>query len=180
MLTFADWLIMAVLGISTLVSIWRGFVKEALSLVTWVAAILVVRFFASPFSSLLESRIETDYLRLGVACLVLFFGTMLVGGLLSYAVGEVIKVSGLAGADRFLGMFFGLVRGLLLVLAVVAGLMYSGLVDDAAWWRDSLLVQQFVQLIEQLLPDLWEQAKALLQNTDDLPEQLPKQLDKPA
>ena len=49
-----DWVIVGVLGVSTLISIRRGFVKEALSLITWIAAVLIARLFAGQFTVVLE------------------------------------------------------------------------------------------------------------------------------
>ena len=74
-----DWVILGILALSTLVSLKRGFVKEALSLLTWIAAVLIARVFANPVSVLLEPYIETASVRLGVAYLVLFIGTLMTG-----------------------------------------------------------------------------------------------------
>ena len=158
----ADWVIIMALGASSLISIWRGFVKEAMSLTTWVSAVLAVYFLAIPFSGLLESRIDNGIVRLVGACLVLFLGTILVGSLVGQAVGEMVKVSGLGGADRFLGIFFGLLRGALIVLLILAMIHYTGLGRDSNWWKESLFIPEMVKLVEYLAPHLLEKLLALL------------------
>ncbi len=163
MLSTVDWLIIAVLGISTLLSIRRGFVKEALSLLTWIAAVVVARLFASEFAVLLENQIETASVRMGAAYFLLFFGTLIVGSLVNQIVGELIRITGLAGADRFLGMFFGLARGSLIVLVAVAALHYLAPVKQDTWWQESQLIPHIVVMIEELGPLLWEQGEQLIQ-----------------
>ena len=87
-LSTVDWVIVAVLGISTLISLRRGFVKEALSLVTWIAAVLIARVFAGQFTVVLAPYIEMDSLRFGASFVVLFIATLMVGGMVNYLVGE--------------------------------------------------------------------------------------------
>lgn len=163
-LAVVDWIILGVLAISTLMSIQRGFVKEALSLVTWIAAVIVARLFAAQFAVLLEGHIATPSLRMGASYLVLFVGTLIVGGMVNFLVGEFVKFTGLTGTDRFLGMFFGLARGAILVLILVAGLHYLAPVKEDGWYLDSVLIPEIVKVVEQLGPVLWEQGEQLFQD----------------
>ncbi len=157
-----DWVILGVLGLSTLISIKRGFVKEALSLVTWFLAIVVARLFAGQTSTLLVGYIEVPSIRIGVAYALLFFGTLIVGGLVNRLISEVVKLSGLGGTDSFLGMFFGLARGGLVILVIVAGLHYLAPVKEDGWWQESVLIPHFVSAVEWLGPMLWEQGEQLI------------------
>jgi len=163
MFATVDWIILAVLAISTLMSVRRGFVKEALSLLTWIAAVIVARLFAGQFAVLLENSIETASLRLGAAYLILFVGTLIVGGMMNFLVGEFVKMTGLTGTDRFLGMFFGLARGALFVTLAVAGLHYLAPVKEDRWYQESRLIPEIVVLVERLGPVLWEQGEQLLE-----------------
>ena len=158
-----DWIIVGVLAVSTLISLRRGFVKEALSLLTWVAAILVARLFASQFTFVLAPYIETESLRLGAAYLILFIVTLMVGGMVNYMVSELVKVTGLSGLDRILGMAFGFVRGGIIVLVFVAILHYVLPVQEDNWYQQSRLIPEVVVLIEQLGPFIWEQGELLMQ-----------------
>lgn len=165
MLAIIDWVIIGILVISTLMSVRRGFVKEALSLATWIAAVIIARLFAGQFSVLLESQIETGSLRLGASYLVLFIGTLMVGGMVNFLVGEFVKMTGLTGTDRFLGMFFGLARGGLIILVIVAGLHYALPIKEDKWYTDSRLIPEIVTVIERLGPVLWEQGEQFIQDT---------------
>jgi len=163
-LAIFDWIIIGIVGISMLMSVRRGFVKEALSLVTWIAAVIIARLFAGHVSILLEGQIETASLRMGASYLLLFVGTLMVGGVVNFVMGEFVKMTGLTGTDRFLGMFFGLARGALIVLMIVAGMHYVLPVEEDDWYRQSRLVPEIVAVIERLGPVLWEQGEQLLQD----------------
>ena len=128
-LAVIDWIIMAVLLVSTLISIKRGFVKEALSLATWVAAIIVSRLFASQVSTLLVGAIEMPSMRLGVAYGLLFVGTLIVGALLNNLIGEAGKITGLGGTDQFLGLFRGFAGSSVVIVGVLYGLYAVELLD---------------------------------------------------
>jgi membrane protein required for colicin V production len=169
-----DWVIVGVLGISTLISIRRGFVKEALSLVTWIAAVLIARLFAGQFTVVLEPYIETDSLRLGASYLILFIATLMVGGMVNYLVSEFVRMTGLSGLDRLLGTIFGFARGGVIVLVFVALMHYVLPVDEDDWYQQSQFIPQLVNVIEELGPVLWEQGENLLdQNPDTSPELMP-------
>lgn len=152
-----DWIILGVIVISTLLSIRRGFLKEALSLGTLIVAIFVARVFGSRVSTLLIDVVEIPSVRAGIAYALLFFGTLVVGGLINRLLSEVVKFSGLGGTDRFLGMFFGLARGALIVLVGTALLHYLVPVEEDGWYKESLLLPHFVTAVEWLGPVLWEQ-----------------------
>ncbi len=158
-----DWVILAVLLLSTLIGLARGFVKEALSLATWLAALIVSRLFAGQVSTLLIDYISEPTLRLGAAYAILVVGTLIVGGLINRLVCELVRLSGLGGADKFLGMFFGFGRGGIVVLLVIAGLYYLVPVEDESWWNQSKLVPHVVRMVEWLGPLLWEQGEQLLE-----------------
>jgi hypothetical protein len=78
-MTWADWTIVGVLVLSALISIKRGFVKEALSLATWVAAVIIAIIFADRLAVLLEDHIATPSVREMAAFALLFVATLLVG-----------------------------------------------------------------------------------------------------
>ena len=164
-LAIVDWLILGILLISTSISFVRGFVKEALSLATWIAAIIIARLFANQLSTLLVEYIEVHSIRMGVSYVLLIVSTLVVGAMVNHLVSELVKMTGLSGTDRFLGMFFGFARGAVVVLVVVAGLYYLAPIEGDEWWSESVLIPQIVKTIEWLGPVLWEQGGHLVEST---------------
>jgi len=160
-MNWADWLILAVICISALISLKRGFVKEALSLATWLAAFVVARTFSFSFATLLVNYIDTYSLRLGAAFFLLFVLTLLVGALINYLITSLVKITGLTGTDRLLGMAFGLARGALLIIVAVALLKVTPIAEDT-WWRESYLVPRFLLLEEWSFSLFRDLAEALL------------------
>lgn len=142
-MNWADWTIVAVIAVSCLISIWRGFVREALSLLAWVAATFVAIAFHPRLAVVLSTWIEAPSIRTVLAFLILFLATLLVGALLNHLLVSVIRATGLSGFDRLLGMGFGAARGLLLVLALVMFLPMLVPVNQDGWWHQSQLIPHF-------------------------------------
>lgn len=142
-----DWVIIAIIALSSLISLKRGFVKEALSLVTWTVAGGVAWMFGGGLSHHLADYIATPSVRVMAACALLFVVTLMVGALINHVLSELIRVTGLSGTDRFLGMVFGAARGALLVVVVV-GLLSVVPVQEDAWWQSSVLVPQFLMIAD--------------------------------
>ena len=118
-LNWVDWVIIVVLTLSTLISLWRGFVREALSLAAWVVAFLAASVFADPVAALLSDIIKNVTGRYIVAYVVLFVGVLVLGTIVNALMAKLIRVSGLSGLDRLLGTIFGFTRGLIIMLVVV-------------------------------------------------------------
>ena len=154
-MVWADYLILLIILVSALIGVWRGFVREAFSLGTWILAFWVSLFFSHPFAGLLQGAITEPSLRLGVAYLSLFIMTLLVGALVNHLASSLVKVTGLTGMDRTLGVFFGIARGLVLVVILV---MLAGLtpMPGDSWWKDAFFIEYFEGLAvwsQDLLPD---------------------------
>jgi membrane protein required for colicin V production len=143
-MNLADGIILFIIAVSTLISVRRGFTREAFSLFTWVAAFLVARLFSPALELLLSDQIQTPSLRMAVAFGTLFAITLVVGALINHLLGELIRVTGLSGTDRLLGMVFGALRGALVVVVLVA-LGRRFFVQDP-WWQQSMLVPHFALL----------------------------------
>lgn len=145
--TWVDWTIIAVIAVSSLISLKRGFVKEALSLLTWIVAGAVAWMFGGALSQHLGAYIETPSARVIAACIILFVATLMVGALVNFLLGELVRVTGLSGTDRFLGMVFGAARGGLLVVVAV-GLLSLTPVPADPWWRESSLLPHFLMIAD--------------------------------
>ncbi len=143
-----DYIILGVVVLSAVIGLIRGFLKEALSLATWIAAILVAKLFASGLANAFADRIDAPIVRVVLAGGILFVGVLILGAVLNYVVSVLVEKTGLSGTDRMLGMVFGGIRGLLinaLVLVVAVAWVSKDQLDD---WRQE---SRFVPYLEQLV-----------------------------
>jgi membrane protein required for colicin V production len=118
-LNWVDWVIIIVLTLSTLLSLWRGFVREALSLAAWIVAFISASMFADPLAATLLSAIDNTTGRYIAAYVLIFVGVLVLGTILNGLMAKLVKLSGLSLLDRLLGTLFGFTRGLIVVLVVV-------------------------------------------------------------
>lgn len=137
-MTIFDYLVLFVLVCSIVISTMRGLIKEVLSLLGWVIALVVANAYGQDLAGMLGGVIPGAVMRLIVAFIVLFIGVRLLMALFALAVDAVIRRSGLGIADRGLGGLFGLARGLVLVLAAV---LLCGLtaIPQQPFWKNALL-----------------------------------------
>jgi len=150
-----DITILVVLSVSTLMAILRGFVKEAVSLSTWVAAFLIALTLSPKLAPLLPEVFAAPLLRQGVAWFVLFVATMIVGGLVNFMISSLVNKTGLTGTDRALGTLFGLARGVVIICALVLLGAYMEL-PKTDWWSQPKLLPHFQEMTEWvvgLMPD---------------------------
>ena len=147
--TWIDWVIVGITFISSLISFFRGFFKEMLSWLTWVVAGVMAWTFSNSLSLMLVAYIETPSLRVIAAATSLFVLTLITGGFISHLIVKLVAISGLTGTDRSLGMVFGGLRGLLLVVVLVGVAGYFPVHQDP-WWRESVLLVHFEGVAEWL------------------------------
>ncbi|UXD87377.1 CvpA family protein [Thalassolituus hydrocarboniclasticus] len=158
-----DWVILAVLAVSSLISLKRGFVKEALSLASWIAAFIIARLFSGNLATLLAGVVETNSVRWILAFVILFAGTVTIGAMVNHLLVEMVRMTGLGGTDRVFGMVFGLIRGLVVLVAIVYGLQFT-LVPQDAWWQDSIFIPHLTTLADwarKTLPGAADQVMSL-------------------
>ncbi|HEY8118037.1 MAG TPA: CvpA family protein [Methylophilaceae bacterium] len=150
-MTSFDYAVLAIVGLSILLSMMRGFVREILSLASWVAAFFVAKLYTLELAPLLPQEIPSESLRLLAAFLILFLATLLVSSLLAIALAQIFKNLGLSWVDRFLGAFFGLARGIVIigVLVMLAGL--TGLPKDGRW-RNAMFSAPLEAMVVSVLP----------------------------
>lgn len=143
-MNWADWAIVATVVLSSLISIKRGFVREALSLATWILAVVIALLFSGQLAVLLADSITTPSVREVVAFAILFIATLLVGAMVNYLISELVRMTGLSGTDRMLGMIFGVARGLIIVMALLMFLPLLIPLNEDPWWHESRLIPYFL------------------------------------
>lgn len=160
-MNWADWTIVAIIAISSLISIKRGFVKEAISLGIWALAFFIAVAFDDHLAVLLQDLVDSASLRFMISFVVLFAATLVVGSMVNYLLGELVRMTGLSGTDRVFGMAFGLARGVILVMAILILLPMAVPVQQDEWWRQSLIIPRLL-LMEQWCKDTFAQILALV------------------
>ncbi len=154
-MTLFDYVAIAIVGISLLLGLMRGAVKEIFSLVSWVVAFLAAKMFSVPVAHFLEPAVANSSLRLLTAFIILFIFALIVMALINLLISAAIKKIGLGPIDRLLGAIFGFVRGLLImvVLVVLGGMTALPQQSD---WRNALTSSWFEILattVKPWLPD---------------------------
>lgn len=136
-MTWLDYAVLGVVVLSIAWGAWRGLVREVMSLAGWVIAFLAANLLAGPLAEALPASLEQPELRVLIAFVLVFLGTLVVTTLGAFLLGRIVNAVGLGGLDRLLGALFGLLRGLLIVaaFALVAGLTS---IPKKAYWTESL------------------------------------------
>jgi membrane protein required for colicin V production len=147
---YADIAIAIVIAVSIAVGFFRGFVKEAMSIASLLVAIWAAFNFGAQVGTLGDSWLSSPELQLWFGRVLIFVVVLMVGGLLSWGVAKLVRLSVLSGTDRVLGMIFGLVRGAVLVAVLVMGGQYSNL-DQNNWWQNSILIPYMEFVADWLL-----------------------------
>jgi membrane protein required for colicin V production len=132
-MTVFDYAVLAIIGVSVLLSLMRGLVREMLGLAGWVAAFFVARLYVLEVAPLLPAAIPNESLRLMAAFAIIFLTTLLAVSLITILLGELVKQVGLSVLDRGLGAVFGFARGLLVVAVLVLLGGMTSLPQDARW-----------------------------------------------
>jgi len=144
-----DFVVLAILAASVLLGLVRGLLKELLSLIAYAAAFVAAVWWGPRVFEWLSGLIETALLRMAVSYALVFIVVLLGVGLLNMTLGALVRTTGLTPADHGLGGLFGLARGLLLVLALVAVAGYTPLPKEP-WWQNAMFSGTAVQAVQQV------------------------------
>ncbi|MDP2135197.1 MAG: CvpA family protein [Sulfuritalea sp.] len=137
-MTAFDYAVLTIVAVSVLLGLWRGVVSELLALAAWIVAFFVARAEASAVASLLSEHIAEPGIRLAAAYGLVVVGVLLVFAMARIVIALMVKAVGLGLLDRMLGAGFGVLRGMLVVLAAV---LVAGMtpLPKAEWWRNAIL-----------------------------------------
>jgi membrane protein required for colicin V production len=153
--TSFDYAVIAIILLSALVGWWRGFMYELFSLIGWLAAYIVARTFSAQVLQYVPVAMGADNIRSAVAFAALFIATLIVGALFAWLLARLAKFAGLSGMDGKFGAIFGMLRGGLVVIALV---WLGGLTDlpQLPFWRNALSskpLQEVALYVKDYLPE---------------------------
>ncbi len=169
-MNYADIAILFVLGLSIIVGLLRGFVSEVWALACWILAGWVA-WYCGPF---VETWFPQDFaspgLRLVMAYVGCFILVVIAGSLVGYLLRRLVSGSGLSGTDRLLGLVFGLVRGVAVIVLLVLMLGFTPFHRDA-WWQESRLLPTFESAATWVKTYLPAELSNYLRSNDAVAEQ---------
>ena len=149
-----DYGVLSVFGLSLLLGVLRGLMREMISLAGWVGAFVLATAFSGIVSAQLPHSLGP--LLSGVlAFLLIFVGVLVASGLVGLVVSLLVRAAGMGFLDRLLGSVFGLARGLVIVLLAV---LLAGLtpLPGEPFWRQAVLSGPFETVVLALRPYLPE------------------------
>ena len=137
-MTYFDYFIIGLVVVSVAISIWRGLVREVVSLLSWLFALWLAARLAAGFTDWMPAAITNPSVRYVAAFAALFLGTVIVLELFGVLLAKLLRAAGLGFVDRALGAVFGLARGALLawILTLLGGLTS---IPQQTWWRESVV-----------------------------------------
>lgn len=154
-LNWVDYFIIGVILFSTLISLMRGFISEAISLFTWIIAFLVAFQSAKPMGNLFSGVIHSPSVKIIIGFMIVFIIILIIGSLINHFIGVLVKSTGLSGTNRLLGMIFGFARGVLLIAIFILFAEMTSVVREV-WWHQSHLIPYFqgvANWLQQFIPD---------------------------
>jgi membrane protein required for colicin V production len=150
-MTFVDWTLIGILGLSFLIGVWRGLVYEVLSVFVWIASFVLAQWYAPEVAAKLPMTGSAQSLRYAAAFVLVFVGTAFVAGLFTQLIKKLVAAVGLRPVDRSLGAIFGLLRGAILLLAIAVVMNMTALKSQADW-QASQGARMLTELLTKLKP----------------------------
>jgi len=147
-------MLLVVLALSFLLGLWRGIVQEVLSLAGWVAAFYVSQMYAPAAAAWLPMEGSSQMLRYAAGFVVVFVAVLAATVLVSLVVKKLVSAVGLGPLDRLLGSLFGLMRGVVILLAVtvLVGMTPMRETEDWKQAQGALWLQQLLHVLKPVLP----------------------------
>lgn len=153
-LNWVDYFIVAVILFSTLISLMRGFIAEAISLLTWILAVVVAFQYSSKLSVIFAKIIHTPSVRMMISFIILFIIILILGAIVNHFFAVFLRSTGLSGTNRVLGMVFGFARGVLLIAIFMLLAEFTSMTKEP-WWSQSQFIPYFQNIstwLQQFIP----------------------------
>lgn len=144
-----DWFLIGVVLISTLISIWRGAVREIFSLATWVLAAIVGMKYNHLLVPMYAKYIAAPEIQLAASFITLVVFVVVIGTIIGVSASKLVNTIGLKGLDKVLGMGFGCARGILIIAIVVYFARFTELPAEQ-WWTSSKLLPHFEVVADKM------------------------------
>lgn len=145
-LGWVDWTLLACLGLSILIGLWRGLVFELMALAGWLVAYVLAQTWSPAVAPHLSVAAAGSALQLGAAFLLTFVAVLIGWTLLARLTRMLVHATPLTVPDRLLGAGFGFLRGTVLLLALATLVAYTPAARSQAWresqgaaWLDQAL-----------------------------------------
>ena len=159
-LNVTDLVILFVIGSSGIISLFRGFTKEFLSLLLWVFAFFAAVGLEGYVTPKISEIIGNEEASKIIASVLIFIISIIIGGFLINLISRIVKWSGMSGFDKFMGVLFGISRGLIVILAVYF-LLPSNLKESEVFTSSKIS-----PIFEDFLPVLESYIKKLLKGSE--------------
>ena len=138
-LVWVDYIFIVVVILSAIFSLFRGFVREVLSLLGWAASLWVAMQFSESASMMLEGLITSPVMRHAVTFTGLLITVMVLCSVLSRFIAKLVHLSGLTALDRMIGVVFGVLRGAVVVMVLVLVGNMSPLANTSIWQSSTIV-----------------------------------------
>lgn len=159
---WVDYVIIVILVVSAAISLLRGFLREAISLLGWVLAFWLALTFADDVSALFASYISQPSMRHGLAFFAIVVATLVITAIVMYLVRLIVDKTEITGTDRALGIVFGIARGIVIVAILVLSAGLTALPKDP-WWKESIFLPHFQVLAVEIRSFLPPEVASLFQ-----------------
>ena len=181
-MNWLDYVFIGIIAISVIISLFRGLFKEVFSLLIWIAAFWAAYRFVDVGADAISGFIELPSARHLIAFVGIFITALIVGGMVNYIVGKLVSKTGLSGTDRFFGLFFGALRGIIVIVAFTFFIKATPLSEDP-WWKESKLSPHFSSMSEWIrvrMPEKFSNYFSFIENnkSDNKESEMDKLIEK--
>ncbi|MFK8011630.1 MAG: CvpA family protein [Marinicellaceae bacterium] len=168
-MNWLDFVFIGIISLSVIISLFRGLIKEVFSLLIWIGAFWAAYHFVDLGADAISGFIELASARHLIAFVGIFITALILGGMINFIISKLVSKTGLSGTDRFFGMFFGALRGLVVIIAITFFIKATPLSEDM-WWKDSKLSPHFTKISEWVrtkMPDSFSKYFSFIENNKE-------------